>query len=330
MNKPKVFIDGASGTTGLQIYDRIKGRSDIEIIPIPEESRKDNAVKLDLIDKSDVTILCLPDDAAVETVSLIKDEQIDVKIVDASTAHRTEEGWIYGFPELKPEYRQKIAASDRVANAGCYATGFIGAVKPLIDMKLLPSDHPFTVNAVSGYSGGSKRMMAVFSEKSMDGPEEIYNFLQYQLDFNHKHLNEMKAIAGLSQPPLFLPAVDNSKQGMLVNTPIHKQYLEKYKISFNDVYQCLKDYYQGEKLVKVSKWMDVELRRHPSLSHAYLDAVTYNDTDSLEIIVFGGNDTHVNLCARLDNLGKGASGAAIQNMNLMVGLPEDMGLKRKS
>jgi N-acetyl-gamma-glutamyl-phosphate reductase len=326
VGKPKVFIDGQAGTTGLQIYDRVKDRKDIQIIQIPEEKRKDNALKLDAVSKSDVVILCLPDEAAKETAALIRNEKIDVKVIDASTAHRTEEGWVYGFPELKPDYRKEISKSDRVAVPGCYATGFIGAVKPLIDMRIFPPDHPFTVNAVSGHSGGGKKMISVFSEKSMGGPEEIYHFLHYQLDLNHKHVKEMKAIAGLKHPPLFLPSVDYSRQGMLVDIPIHRQYLEEYKTSFGDIFECLKGYYRDEKFVNVSKWTDVELRRHPLLSHAYLDAVSCNGTNRLEIVVCGSNDTHVNLCSRLDNLGKGASGAAIQNMNLMVCLPEDTGL----
>ena len=169
-------------------------------------------------------------------------------------------------------------------------------------------------------------MMGVFSEKSMGGPEELYHFLQYGLDLNHKHLDEMKVITGLTQSPLFLPAVDYSRQGMLVNIPIHRQYLEEYKTSFDDIFECLKNYYQGNKFVIVSKWMDVQLRSHPLLSYTFLDAVSCNDTNRLEIIVCGNNNTHLNLCARLDNLGKGASGAAIQNMNLMLGLPEDTGL----
>ena len=326
MSKPKVFIDGQSGTTGLQIYDRIKNRSDIELVQIPEEKRKDNNAKLDLIRQSDMVVLCLPEDAAKEMVSLIEAEKIAIKIIDASTAHRTAVGWTYGFPELKPDYRKTIAESYRVANVGCYASGFIASVKPLTDMNLLPREHPFTVNGVSGHSGGGKRMMGVFSEKSMGGPEELYHFLQYRLDLNHKHLEEMQAITGLTHSPLFLPSVNYSGQGMLVNVPIHRQYLEEYKTSFNDIFECLRDYYQGEKFVTVSKWTDVQLRDHPLLAYAFLDAVSCNGTNRLEIIVCGSSDTHVNLCSRLDNLGKGASGAAIQNMNLMLGLPEDSGL----
>ena len=326
MHKPKIFVDGQSGTTGLQIYDRIKTRSDVEIIHIPDAKRKDNAVKLDCIRQSDLVFLCLPDDSAKETVSLIETEKIPIKIIDASTAHRTASGWTYGFPELKPDYRGRIAASSRVANVGCYASGFIAPVKPLIDSNLLPRHQPFTVNAVSGYSGGGKKMMGVFSEKSMGEPDELYHFLQYGLNLNHKHHQEMTGITGLTHSPLLLPAVDYSRQGMLVNIPIHRKYLEEYKIAFDDVFHCLKDYYQGEKFVTVSKWTEAPLHSHPQLPYTFLDAVSCNDTNRLEIIVCGSNDTHVNLCSRLDNLGKGASGAAIQNMNLMLGLPEDRGL----
>lgn len=326
MHKPKIFVDGQSGTTGLQIYDRIKTRSDIEIVHISEAKRKDNTAKLDCIRLSDLVFLCLPDDSAKETVSLIEAENIAIKIIDASTAHRTASGWTYGFPELKPDFRGTIAASCRVANVGCYASGFIAPIKPLIDSNLFPSDHAFAVNAVSGYSGGGKKMMRVFSEKGLGEPDELYHYLQYGLNLNHKHLEEMKKITGLTQSPLLLPAVDYSRQGMLVNIPIHRKYLEAYEIAFDDVFQCLNDYYHGEKFVSVSKWTETPLRSHPQLPYTYLDAVSCNDTNRLDIIVCGSNDTHVNLCSRLDNLGKGASGAAIQNMNLMLGLPEDRGL----
>lgn len=326
MHKPKIFVDGQSGTTGLQIYDRIKTRSDIEIVHIPEAKRKDNAAKLDCILQSDLVFLCLPDDSAKETVSLIEAENIAIKIIDASTAHRTASGWTYGFPELKPDFRGTIAASCRVANVGCYASGFIAPIKPLIDSNIFPRDHAFAVNAVSGYSGGGKKMMGVFSEKGLGEPNELYHYLQYGLNLNHKHLEEMTKITGLTQSPLLLPAVDYSRQGMLVNIPIHRKYLDAYEIAFDDVVQCLNDYYHGEQFVSVSKWTETPLRSHPQLPYTYLDAVSCNDTNRLEIIVCGSNDTHVNLCSRLDNLGKGASGAAIQNMNLMLGLPEDRGL----
>lgn len=326
MPKPKVFVDGQSGTTGLQIYDRIKTRNDIEVVHIPEADRKDNAAKLDLIHGCDLVFLCLPDDSAMEMVSLFEAENIAIKIIDASTAHRTASGWTYGFPELKPEYRRRIASSSRVANVGCYASGFIAPIKPLIDASLLPPDHAFAVNAVSGHSGGGKKMMGVFSDKGFGEPDELYHFLQYGLNLSHKHLTEMTKIAGLTQSPLLLPAVDYSRQGMLVNIPIHRKYLEAYEITFDDVFQCLNDYYYGEKFVSVSKWTETPLRSHSALPYTYLDAVSCNGTNRLEIIVCGSNDTHVNLCSRLDNLGKGASGAAIQNMNLMLGLPEDKGL----
>ena len=326
VQKPKIFVDGKSGTTGLQIYDRIKARSDVEIVHISEAKRKDNAAKLDCIRRSDLVFLCLPDDSAKETVSLIEAENIHVKIIDASTAHRTASEWTYGFPELKPGFRARIAASCRVANVGCYASGFIAPVKPLIDSNLFPRDHAFTVNAVSGHSGGGKNMMEVFSEKAFGEPHELYHFLQYGLNLNHKHLEEMTAVAGLAQSPLLLPSVDCSRQGMLVNIPVHRKYLEAYQINYDDVFRCLTDYYQGEKFVSVSKWTETPLHSHPRLPYTYLDAVSCNDTNRLEIIVCGNNDSHVNLCSRLDNLGKGASGAAIQNMNLMLGFPEDTGL----
>ena len=326
VHKPKVFVDGQSGTTGLQIYDRIKARSDVEVIHIPNAKRKDNAAKLDCFRQSDLVFLCLPDDSAKETVSLIEAENITAKIIDASTAHRTAPGWTYGFPELRPDFREKIAASRRVANVGCYASGFIAPVKPLIDSNLFPRDHAFAVNAVSGHSGGGRKMIEVFSEKRFGEPHELYHFLQYGLNLNHKHLKEMTVISGLTQPPLLLPAVDYSKQGMLVNIPIHRKYLEAYQTGFDDVFQCLNDYYRGEKYVSVSKWTETPLRNHPQLPYTYLDAVSCNDSNRLEIIVCGGNDTHVNLCSRLDNLGKGASGAAIQNMNLMLGFSEDTSL----
>lgn len=313
--KTKVFIDGSAGTTGLQIYERFAEREDIEILKIDEDKRKDTAARREMINSSDVTFLCLPDAAAVEAVSLADDPK--VKIIDASTAHRTDPAWAYGFPELSPPHREKIARSKRVANPGCYASGFISLVYPLVQAGVLPEDYPLTCHAVSGYSGGGNKMIA-----AMEGGEKTFEMnspRQYALAQRHKHLPEMQKVCGLKYKPMFNPIVDDYYCGMVVSVPLISRALSK-NYSAANIHEILSAHYEGQRFVKV-----MELGGTETLPDGFLPANTLAGTNDLQIFVFGC-DEQILLAARLDNLGKGASGAAVQNMNIMLGLDEATGL----
>ena len=312
----KIFIDGEAGTTGLQIRERLEGRRDLQLVSIDPALRKDKAAKAEVLNGADAVILCLPDDAAKESVSLI--ESNAVRVIDASTAHRVAPGWTYGFAEMAPGQRAAIAASNRVSNPGCYPTGAIALVRPLVDAGFVPSSWPVTVNAVSGYSGGGKGMIAEFEDKSSPAYVET-PFRIYAMGLAHKHVAEMQVGGGLAHPPLFAPAVGRYAQGMIVEVPLQLWALPK-TLKLADLHAALADRYAGEQFIEVAS-----LAEAAALST--LDPEGLNGTNRLKLFVFGNDKTgQARLVALLDNLGKGASGAAVQNLNLMLGLDEAAGL----
>ncbi len=313
--KKTVFIDGQHGTTGLKIRDRLTLRQDIEILEIPEEKRKDPEARKTLLNEADIVFLCLPDDAARESVSLVKSNK--VCIIDGSTAHRVTEGWVYGLPELNKKQRALIKNSKRIAVPGCHATGFISMLYPLVAGGIVPPDYPVTCNAVAGYSGGGKSMIADYEIPGTSG--YIKNPRPYSLALNHKHIPEMTKISGLIHPPLFAPTVVNEYKGEIISIPLTVRFLKK-QISAADIRQYLADYYAGERFIRV-----MPFPADGNLKNGYMTFTDCNDTNNLDIFVFGNTD-RVLLNARFDNLGKGASGAAVQNMNLVLGIDEAAGL----
>ena len=313
--KYKVFIDGKEGTTGLKIFDRLEKRDDLEILLIDEDKRKDVEERKKLINAADVAFFCLPDAAAVEAASLV--ENSNVKIIDASTAHRTEAGWAYGFPELSKEHREKIATNQFIANPGCYATGFISLVHPLVKLGVMPAEYPVVCHAISGYSGGGKKMISAYADPNR--PAEYVSVRQYGLTQTHKHQKEMKIISGLADTPIFNPAVSDFFNGMTVNVPLYTKLLNK-KLGAKDIHELLCEYYEGQNFVKVMPFGGEGV-----LEGGFLPSNQLADTNMLHIYV-AGNDERVLTAACLDNLGKGASGAAVQNMNIALGLDETIGL----
>lgn len=312
----KVFIDGEAGTTGLQIRDRLAGRADIELLAIDPVWRKDADVRREHLNGADAVILCLPDEAAREAVGLI--DNPSVKIIDASTAHRTSPGWVYGFPEMAKGQRANLAGAARIANPGCYSTGLIALVKPLVDAGLLPSTSPITCHAVSGYTGGGRSMIAEFTDS--DAPNHTSAvFRTYANDLRQKHVPEMQAHCGLTRPPLFSPAVGRYAQGMIIEVPLHLEDLPG-RVSMEDIHRVLTDAYAGEAFVTVASQAEAS-------GAPMLDPEALNGTNGMKLYVFG-NPAYgqVRLVAVLDNLGKGASGAAVQNLNIALGLPEARGL----
>jgi N-acetyl-gamma-glutamyl-phosphate reductase len=310
MAKPTIFIDGEAGTTGLQIRDRLRGRTDLELVSIAPEKRKDQAARRDMLNSADVAILCLPDDAAMEAVSLI-DPQASTRVIDASTAYRVNPDWAYGFPELDQLQPRRIAAAARVANPGCWPQGFIALVRPLITAGLLARDTPLTYAGISGYSGGGRKMIEDYEAKG-DGASP---FMPYGLGFNHKHLPEMKLYSGISRDVLFQPAVGNYAQGMLATVPLHLSQL-KPGTDAGLIHQALVTWFHGSRFVEVAPLEQVERA-------TALDPEALNNSNAMRLHVFANEARgQIVLMAIYDNLGKGASGAAVQNLNLMIGADE--------
>ena len=312
--KTKIYIDGSEGTTGLRIFERMNGRDDIELLTIDPALRKDAAERAKLINASDITFLCLPDAAAREAVSLIENDH--VRVIDASTAHRTAPGWAYGFAELSIAHRQAIATGKRIANPGCHATGFISIAYPLVHAGLISPDAALSCFSLTGYSGGGKKMIAQYEDAGRDAA--LSSPRPYGLTQQHKHLPEMQAISGLSRAPLFTPIVADYYAGMLVGVPLDAGML-RGGTTLAQLHECLCDAYAGQKLVRVLP-LDAQAQ-----SGGFLAANALAGKDDLQLIVTG-NDERMTVYAQFDNLGKGASGAAIQCMNLMIGCDEAKGL----
>lgn len=302
-----VFIDGAVGTTGLEIADRLAGRSEFALVALDEARRKDPAARAEALNAADFAILCLPDDAAREAVALI-DPASKVRVIDASSAHRVSEGWTFGFPEIVG--REAVANATRVSNPGCYSTGFIALVAPLVRAGLLPADWPYTCHAVSGYSGGGKSLIARFEE------DTDIAWRGYALGLGHKHVPEMQVRSGLTQPPLFSPAVIPAHRGMVVEVPLPLSAMNAGRPE--QMRECLADFYAGSRVVRMGTEPDGEL----------LLRAAREPSDAMDLHVFASPDgSQARLVAVLDNLGKGASGAAVQSLNLMAGLDETTGLR---
>ncbi|MBR6148892.1 MAG: N-acetyl-gamma-glutamyl-phosphate reductase [Lachnospiraceae bacterium] len=310
----KVFIDGSEGTTGLRIYERFEKRDDIEIIKIDPELRKDPAERARLINSSDITFLCLPDAASKESVSLVSNP--DVRIIDASTAHRTEIGWAYGYPELSDEHREAIKTGKRIAVPGCYATGFITIAYPLVKGGIVPKDYPVSAFAVSGYSGAGKKTIAVYEDKDRDA--EFDSPREYALSQQHKHLKEMQKISGLARTPLFSPIIADYYSGMFVSLPFYADMLNGKQTPLS-VHEYMSEYFKGQRFIKVMPFGS------EADTNGFIGANNLSGWDGLQLFVTG-NEERILLTTRFDNLGKGASGAAIQCMNVMLGCDEAKGL----
>ena len=311
MSTPKVYIDGQAGTTGLQIIDRLSGRRDITLLRIDEDKRHDDAERARLMNSADLVFLCLPDAAAVEAVKLV--ENPDTRIIDASTAHRTDPDWVYGFPELSPARRASIAQAKRVANPGCHASGFISSVMPLVSLGILPADYPLTCYSLTGYTGGGKKMIADYEDADRDprlASERIYG-----LNLHHKHVPEMVSVCGLKRAPVFSPVVGDFPQGMATTILLHNDLL-KGQPHAEDIRDALEEYYRNEWFVQVAPLGGEE---------PVIFSNTLAGTNFLRLIVCGHED-QTTVTALFDNLGKGASGAAVQNMNIMLGFDEKTGL----
>ncbi|MBR3172144.1 MAG: N-acetyl-gamma-glutamyl-phosphate reductase [Lachnospiraceae bacterium] len=310
--KTKVYIDGQAGTTGLQIYERIGKRADLELLRIDEEKRHDLDERKKFLNMADIVFLCLPDAGAIEAVSLI--ENPDVRVIDASTAHRTSDDWTYGYPELSREQREAVAKSHRVANPGCHATGFISSVAPLVRMGILPADYPVTCYSLTGYSGGGKKMIAQYEAEGRE--EKLSAPGIYGLTLRHKHIPEMQKVTGLTNAPVFMPVVDDYYKGMATSIMLHNRLLAGQPTA-EEIRDKLAEYYAGEHFVTVLPYDSKQ-------GTVYANVLA--GTNHLQLIVSGYEDL-TTVTALFDNLGKGASGAAVQNMNIMLGIDEATGLE---
>tara|TARA_Y100001936_G_C16018207_1_gene637797 strand:- start:335 stop:1288 length:954 start_codon:yes stop_codon:yes gene_type:complete len=312
-----IFIDGEEGTTGLQIRERLEGRAEMDLIHLSENKRKDTDTRREALNDADIAILCLPDDAAREAVSMIGSK--NTRVIDASTAHRVADGWTYGFPEMTPEQVDVVRGAARISNPGCYPTGAIAVIRPMVDTGIIPVNYPVSVNAVSGYSGGGKGLIALM--ENADAANAIDSaWFGYGLALAHKHVPEMQQYSGLEHPPLFSPSVGRFRQGMVVQVPLQLWSLPSSP-SADEIREVLQAWYRGCAFVSVADETETADRV------ALLDAEELNDTNRLRLFVFANEETkQVILTAQLDNLGKGASGQAVQSLNLMLGLDETAGL----
>lgn len=319
--KKKIFIDGEAGTTGLQVRERLADRDDLEIISIPDELRKDESERKKYLNEADAVILCLPDAASIEAASWVEPDNDRTVLIDASTAFRVDDSWTYGFPELSSKQKEALKQSKRISNPGCYPTGFIGLTKPLVDAGILPSGTPLTVNAISGYTGGGKGLMAIFE----DGDSEPWS--GYGFGLTHKHIPEMSKYSGLGTAPLFQPQIADFAQGMVVSVPLHYAWL-KEGATGADIHAALSKHYEDSTFISVMPYGESAVKEANLLERdAFLRPDTLANTNKMQLFVFANDDAgQALLCARLDNLGKGASGAAVQNLNLALGLEESIGL----
>lgn len=316
--KYKIYVDGQEGTTGLKINERLEARNDIEILKISSEKRKDSAERAKFINEADIVFLCLPDAASVEAVSFIDKDNKKTRVIDASTAFRTDDNWVYGLPEISSEQREKIANARFVANPGCYATGFNIIAHPLVKSGIISADYPVTCHAISGYSGAGKK--AVEQYESEEGKSERMRSPRfYGLPLKHKHLPEMKKVSGLTDTPIFSPIITSVYQGMIVAIPLYTKMMSK-KMTPAELHKFMSEYYSGQKFIKVMPFDE-----GAAYEDGLIDVTGCNNTNDVQLFVYGNNDK-IMLLARLDNLGKGASGAAVQNMNIMLGLDETIGL----
>jgi len=322
--KYKVFIDGEAGTTGIQVRGRIEAREDLEIISPPSDVRKDVDTRKKFINEADVVILCLPDAASIEAAGFVESDNDRTVIIDASTAYRVDDDWAYGFPELSAENRESLGKSKRISNPGCYPTGFIGLTRPLVDAGIITEGTPLTVNAISGYSGGGKGMMEMFEGEDS---EKLEPWAGYGFGLTHKHLPEMAKYSLLGRTPVFQPQIATFAQGMVVSVPLHYDWL-KSGTTGEKIHETLSKHYEGSNFVSVMPLGEDNIKEAGLLERgAFLRPDTLVNTNKMELFVFPNDETQqVLLCARLDNLGKGASGAAVQNLNIALGLDETIGL----